>query len=57
VYLTSSEELEECVKKVQKVMMEFESLGEQSIEIVGLTKKIKCFELIQQFKKENPQYG
>lgn len=50
VYLTSSDEVSKCNEKVQKIFREFESVGEKSIEVVGLTKKLKYLELIQSYK-------
>ena len=50
-YITSTEDLDTCVKVVQKIIREFESIGEQSISVVGMMKKIKYLDVIHNLKK------
>ena len=55
-YLTSTDDIVEFNSKVQKIIREFEVLAEQSIEVVGLTKKVKYLELMQGIKKGGEDY-
>lgn len=56
-FISSTDELFELTKKIQKILKEFQSLEEHSLQVIGLMKKSKYMEIINGLREKNDDYS
>ena len=53
-FISCTDQLADINNKIQKILREFQSLGEQCLDVFGLIKKSKYMEVINNLKQKSP---